>query len=219
MPNLVMLGPPGAGKGTQADRLALLRGVPKVSTGDTLRAAVQAGTPLGLQAKAIMERGGLVDDAVMIGIVRARLGQPDASRGFILDGFPRTVAQAEALDGIMAGRSPLVVIEIAVADDELLRRMLSRLVCKNCGTTADPGEAKSAGDACSRCGGQLVQRSDDNEATVRERLRVYARDTKPLLDYYRARKALRSIDGSQSPDRVTADLAAIVDGLDGGARA
>ena len=214
-----MLGPPGAGKGTQADRLARLRGVPKISTGDTLRAAVKDGTPLGLQAKAIMERGGLVDDAVMIGIVRERLAQPDAARGFVLDGFPRTVAQAEALDGIMKGRSPLVVIEIAVADGELLRRMLSRLVCKNCGTTADPGEAKSAGDACSRCGGQLVQRSDDNEATVRERLRVYARDTKPLLDYYRARKALRSIDGSQSPDRVTADLAAIVDGLDGGARA
>jgi len=214
--NLIMLGAPGAGKGTQAERLARLRGVPKISTGDTLRAAVKEGTPLGLRAKAIMERGELVDDSVMIGIVRERLGQSDAANGFILDGFPRTVAQAEALDRIMGGRSPLVAIEIAVADDELLRRTLSRLVCKNCGTTADPGEAKSAGDPCRRCGGPLVQRSDDNETTVRERLRVYARDTKPLLDYYRARRALRSIDGSQSPDRVTAELAAIVDGLNGG---
>jgi adenylate kinase len=125
------------------------------------------------------------------------------------------VAQAEALDGILAGRPALVVVDIAVPEQELMRRMLSRLVCRNCGTTADPGSGAAAGDACAKCGGPLVQRSDDNEATVRERLRVYARDTKPLIEYYGARPTFRAIDGAQSAEQVARALAAAVDGVNG----
>ncbi len=204
--NLVMLGPPGAGKGTQAEKLAREKGIPKISTGDILREAVQTGTEIGQRAKAIMDRGELVSDEVMIGIVKARLDRPDAAKGFILDGFPRTVAQARALDGIMAGRAPLVVIDIAVPEAELVRRLAGRLVCESCGLNAAPVAAGAPGgnDAlrCQRCGGRLKQRADDNEAVVRERLKVYRRATQPLVEYYRMRETFRAIDGAQPPGNV-----------------
>ena len=217
--NLTMLGAPGAGKGTQAARFARDRGIPKISTGDILREAVQARSELGLRARAIMDRGELVGDDVMIGIVKERLDRPDAAGGFILDGFPRTVAQAIALDGIVQARGPLIVVEIDVPEAELVQRLGARLVCGSCGAIASAPEGAAVAMQCARCGGPLVQRSDDSEAVVRERLDVYNRKTRPLLDYYRARPTFRSINGAQTPDGVAAELAAAVDALNEGAAA
>ncbi len=218
--NLIMIGPPGCGKGTQADRLVQSRGIPKISTGDILREAVQAKTALGLRAKAVMDRGELVSDEIMVGIVRERLQKPDARNGFILDGFPRTVAQARSLDQILEGREPLVVIELAVPDEDVLRRLRSRRVCGQCGANAEPGGDGSADrDTCHRCGGRMVTRSDDGDAAVRtRRLQVYARESQPLLDYYRARPTFRSVNGAQGPGRVEVDLAAAIDSVRGGGR-
>ena len=216
--NLIMLGPPGAGKGTQAEQFAKAKGIPKISTGDMLRDAVKAGTDIGLRAKAIMDRGELVGDEVMIGIVRERLDRPDARAGFILDGFPRTVAQARALDGLMDGRAPLVVIDIAVPEAELVRRLSTRLVCGDCGTNAEGLDSeRMAAARCARCGGRLQQRADDNEAVVRERLNVYRRDTQPLVEYYRPRPTFRAVNGAQPLDRVGADLALAVESAASGA--
>jgi adenylate kinase len=209
--NLVMLGPPGAGKGTQAKRLAAARGIPHISTGDMLREAVAAGTETGLRAKAVMEKGQLVSDEIIVAVVRERLAKADALAGFVLDGFPRTVAQAVSLEAIVAGRGPLVVLDIAVADEDLVRRLTSRRVCSQCGSNADvvaPGQAVP--ERCGRCGGTLTQRADDREDVIRERLRVYARDTRPLLDYYRDRPTFRSVDGARAPEQVAADLGAAV---------
>ena len=218
--NVIMLGPPGAGKGTQAERLAREHRIPKISTGDMLRAAVQDGTEIGWRAQAIMDRGELVSDDVMIGIVRDRLARPDAAGGFVLDGFPRTVAQAAALDAIMNGRDPLIVVDIVVPETELVRRLSTRMICECCGRTADivpfggfrprdtgAGQAE-AGDRCAFCGGKLVQRTDDSDVVVRERLKVYRTNTKPLVDFYRRRPTFRSVNGAQPPDQVAADLAA-----------
>ena len=206
--NLLMLGPPGAGKGTQAERFARNRGIPKISTGEILREAVQAGTDIGKRAKAVMDRGELVGDDVMIGIVRERLERDDANDGFVLDGFPRTVAQASALDAIMNGRDPLIVIDIAVPEAELVRRLGTRLICDDCGTNAPVARGAAT---CAKCGGKLVQRADDNQAVVIERLKVYHRQSEPLVEYYRVRPTFYSIDGAQPPDRVAADLAAAIE--------
>ena len=214
--NLLMLGPPGAGKGTQAERFAKERGIPKISTGDILREAVANKTEIGLRAKAIMDRGELVSDEVMIGIVGERLERPDAlTSGFVLDGFPRTVAQAVALDGIMANRGPLIVVDIVVPEAELVRRLGTRSICRLCGTGASVGS--TVGAACAKCGGRLVQRTDDNQAVVLERLKVYHRQSEPLVEYYRVRPTFRSIDGAQAPDRVAQDLAAAIAAAGNGA--
>jgi adenylate kinase len=204
--NVVMLGPPGAGKGTQAERFARTHGLPKISTGDILREAVHAHTPLGCAARETMDRGELVGDEVMIGIVGERLGRTDADRGFVLDGFPRTVLQAEALDGMIRGRGPLVVVEIVVPEEVLLRRLAARRICGDCGVNA----MIEWTTACGSCGGPLVHRSDDETGVVRERLRVYDRQTAPIVDFYDGRPTFRRIDGNQPPDEVTAAMDAAI---------
>ena len=214
--HLILFGPPGAGKGTQAEQLARRRGIPKISTGDILREAVHDGTAIGQRAKAIMSQGQLVSDDLMIGIIRERIEQSDARNGFVLDGFPRTVTQAVALDEMVLGRDPLVIIEIAVPEAELLRRLSMRMVCDKCGHTAGANAASGPGGTCELCGGKLVQRSDDHDNVIRERLNVYMRQTQPLIEFYHARPTFRSVNGSQSPDRVGADLMAAIDSADSG---
>jgi adenylate kinase len=199
--NLVMLGPPGAGKGTQARQLRRRWNIPHISTGAMLREAVQAGTPLGREVAAIMETGGLIDDEVITRVVTERLGQPDTKRGFLLDGFPRTIPQASALDEIVAGRAPLIIIEIVLSQAEVIRRLASRMVCAECGTNAT-GE----GEACHDCGGPLVPRADDREQVVINRLEVYRNQTEPLVKYYGERPTYCRIDGARLPDDVTADI-------------
>lgn len=197
--NVVMLGPPGAGKGTQSERFAKSHGLPKISTGDILREAVMAGTPMGKAARATMDAGVLVGDEVMIGIVGDRLKRPDTRPGFVLDGFPRTVPQANALDGIMRGRGPLVVIDIVVPEDVLLRRLAARRICGTCGINA----LVEWVSACGTCGGALVHRTDDEDGIVAARLGVYHRQTRPIVEFYSGRPSFRTIDGNQPPDVVT----------------
>jgi adenylate kinase len=194
-----MLGPPGAGKGTQAERLAERRSLPRISTGDILREAVQAGTPLGCIARETMDAGRLVSDDVMIGIAEERLGRDDARRGFVLDGFPRTVDQATALDRMMAERGPLVVLDILVPEDVLVKRLATRRICGRCGANAAVDWIRK----CGKCGGSLIARTDDDVEIVRERLKVYLRQSKPLVDYYSTRETFRAIDGNRPADVVT----------------
>lgn len=216
--NLVMFGPPGSGKGTQASDLERRRGIPQISTGDILREAVQAGTDLGRQAKAVMDKGELVSDDVIVGIVRERLTRGDTRQGFILDGFPRTVAQAVALDEILVGREPLVVVELNVPDAELVSRLSRRRVCGKCGATygAAAGEVP---ESCAACGAALVQRSDDREEVVRERLRVYREQTEPLVAFYQDRPTFRSVDGNQDPAVVGKAIEAAIEAAVGGSSA
>ncbi|MCI0369840.1 MAG: adenylate kinase [candidate division NC10 bacterium] len=202
---VILLGPPGAGKGTQAQRLTQKLGIPQVSTGDILRAAVAAGTPLGREAKATMDQGALVPDSVVIGIIRERLAAPDCARGYILDGFPRTAAQAEALgEMLQALGTPLTaVLSLTVDPEELVRRLGGRRTCGSCGAayhleTAPPRRA----GLCDRCGGGLLQRDDDREETIRKRLAVYREQTAPLVAYYRGRGLLREVDGRGDIDAI-----------------
>ena len=200
-----MLGPPGAGKGTQAESFARNRGIPRISTGDVLRQAPHGDVELARKARALMDAGQLVDDDMVIDIVRERLARPDAARGFVLDGFPRTLVQADALDHLLDDRQPLVVVDIEVPDTTLTERLKSRMTCGACGTSATAGQKK-----CGKCGGALVQRPDDDFAVVQERLRVYARQTQPIVEFYRRRPTFRSVDGDQPQDAVSADIAAAV---------
>jgi adenylate kinase len=195
---VAFLGPPGAGKGTQARELAREWGVPHVATGDMLRDAAAAGTPLGREAKGYMDKGALVPDDVIIRMIAERLRRPDAGRGFLLDGFPRTIAQAEGLEHLLKDLDqPLErVVYFDVSEPELLRRLTGRRVCRVCQTAFNLVSAPPAkAGICDRCGGQLYQREDDSEATVRHRLGVYARQTAPLLDWYRGRGLLASVPG------------------------
>ena len=206
---VIFLGPPGAGKGTQARELARAEGVPQIATGEMLREAVAAGTPLGREAKRVMESGALVPDDVMIGLIAERLRQPDAARGFILDGFPRTIAQAEALDRLLKdlGQSLDVVVYFDVSPPELLRRLTGRRLCRQCQTAYHVVSAPPRRPGiCDRCGGELYQRDDDSEATVRHRLDVYARQTAPLLDYYRGRGLLTTVNGEGSVEAIGATI-------------
>ena len=211
---IVLLGAPGSGKGTQAHRLAERSGIPQISTGDLLRAAVARGTPLGLQAKAAMESGALVDDALVLGMIRERLAEPDARAGFILDGFPRNLVQAAALDGLLAEiEQPLdAVVQLEVDPAELVRRISGRRSCADCGRvfnvlTSPPPSGAAA--ICPKTGAphRLIQRPDDNEATVAERLRVYEEKTRPLIAFYQSRGLLQVIDAEGGLDAVTQRLA------------
>jgi adenylate kinase len=207
--NVIMMGPPGAGKGTQAGRFARERGLLKISTGDILREAIKEKNPTALAAQEKMDRGELLDDAMIIAIVAERLGRADAKPGFVLDGFPRTVAQARALDELMARTDggPLIVIDVAVPEQELVRRLGSRRICRACGTNAEA----VAATACGKCGGELIQRADDDQSVVRERLKVYQTSTKPVLEYYRERPTFRVVNGAQAPERVAHELDTMID--------
>ena len=215
--NVIMLGPPGAGKGTQGERFAMGHRIPRIATGEILRDAVHNGTAIGKAAKIVMDRGELVGDDVMIGIVTERLSQQDVKNGFVLDGFPRTVVQAKALDALMAGGDPLIVLDIVVPEAELVRRLGSRMICTDCGHNADGKETEPG--MCHFCGGKLTQRADDNAAVVLERFKIYQVSTKPLVDFYRGRPTFRSINGAQPLDRVAADLIAAVEAIGSGSAA
>jgi adenylate kinase len=203
------MGPPGAGKGTQAEVLVKKLGITHISTGDMFRSAIQAGTEMGLKAKEYMDKGELVPDFVVVGMVKERLSQPDCVRGFLLDGFPRNVVQAEELDETLnsIGSSLDGVINIAVPREKLIKRVTGRRICRSCGASYHMLFKKPRTDGiCDNCGGALYQRTDDNETAVENRLYVYEASTEPLIDYYAKRGLIRNIDGDQDIDKVMEDI-------------
>ena len=213
--HILLMGPPGTGKGTQAANLVKEFGIPHISTGDMFRAAVKEGTELGLQAKACMDAGKLVPDEVTIGIVKERLAKPDCKKGFILDGFPRTVEQADALTGILKelGLSLTAALNITVPAADLIERAVGRRICKSCGATYHVkfNSPQKAG-VCDTCAGDLYQRADDSEETMKNRLSVYEAQTKPLIAYYEKAGVYKEIDGRQPIDDVKAAMIAALKG-------
>ncbi|HEY4531958.1 MAG TPA: adenylate kinase [Kurthia sp.] len=211
--NIVLMGLPGAGKGTQADKIVEKYDIPHISTGDMFRAAISNGTELGLEAKSYMDKGALVPDEVTIGIVRERLSQPDCDQGFLLDGFPRTIEQADELDNILSalGKSVEHVINIEVAKEELVKRLTGRRICKVCGSSYHLifNPPKEEGK-CDKDGGELYQRADDNPETVNNRLEVNIKQSQPLLDFYKAKNVLTDIDGQKDINIVFADVDALL---------
>ncbi len=213
--NLILFGPPGAGKGTQAQFIVERFGIPQVSTGDMLRTAVKTQTPLGLKAKEIMESGGLVSDEVVLGIVKERLAQPDCDSGFILDGFPRTMPQADALDKMLSeiGREIDAVVSLDIDDALIVHRLSGRRTCSVCGKgyhiTYDP---PARPDLCDLCGNALVQREDDQEATILHRLNVYGQQTAPLKDYYDKSGLLRHVDGTGTIKEIQQQISVFLEG-------
>ena len=206
--NIVLIGPPGSGKGTQAVRIARRYNLPHISTGDILRQAVRDRTPLGREVEATMTSGALVSDELMSSLVEARLQQPDVARGFLLDGFPRTVDQARFLDTLPP---ELTVIHIDVRDDEIIKRLGTRRVCRSCGLTQSVSAGEVTGEACPYCGGTLVRRDDDDAETVKKRLATYAAFAGPLIAHYRTRPRFVTIDGGKEPDKVSDDIFGSID--------
>lgn len=213
--NLILLGPPGAGKGTQAKILVKSLNIPQISTGDILRGAVKEQSPMGIKAKEFMDAGALVPDEVVVGIVEERIARPDCATGFILDGFPRTVAQADALKATLEGMGKRIehVISIVVDNNELLSRVTGRRTCRSCGkgyhVAFDPPKRSGV---CDECGGELYQRDDDSEATMRNRLDVYDRQTAPLITYYDKESLLRTVTGTGSIDDIQKSILAVLKG-------
>ena len=211
---ILLMGPPGAGKGTQAEKLIRDYGIPQISTGDMFRAAVKAGTALGIEAKSYMDKGALVPDSVTIGIVKERLQQEDCKKGWILDGFPRNTDQARALDKILKeiGIKLTSVITIKVENKDLIKRICGRMMCKKCGASFHKEfRLPVRENICDNCGIELYQRADDNEATVGQRLAVYESKTKPLIDYYKESGSYCEIDGNQSMEDVYKQIQAALE--------
>jgi adenylate kinase len=213
---LVLIGPPGAGKGTQARALSELCAIPQVASGDLLRAAVRDRTELGTQAQAFMDRGELVPDELVIKLIENRLDSDDARKGFILDGFPRAVSQAKALGAMLERRGTAIdcAVAISVADEEIVKRISGRRTCAKCAAMYHVSfEPPRKPGVCDKCGGELMQRDDDREETVRNRLSVYNESTRPVLDFYRAESLLSEVDGIGRPDEVEARILKVLDGL------
>ncbi|MGB3410313.1 MAG: adenylate kinase [Microthrixaceae bacterium] len=208
---LLVFGRQGAGKGTQAARLATHYGIPHISTGDMLRAAVKEGTELGKRAKVVMDAGQLVSDEIMLGLIEERLAQPDAKPGWLLDGFPRTAPQAEALLSMVGDSGIDLAIDLEVPEDIVVERISSRRICSNCGAIYSVKSPPSTPGVCDKCGGEVVQRDDDTEESVRKRLSLYNEQTEPLLELFDAKGLLAVVDGVGEPDEITSGLIRLID--------
>jgi adenylate kinase len=217
---VILLGPPGAGKGTQARKVMAETGLPQISTGEMLRDAAARKTGLGLRAKKVMEAGGLVDDETVNGVVQERIDSPGCKDGFILDGYPRNVVQAGMLDTVLSPADRVLVVELVVDIEALVGRLTARRTCSKCNTiyNVQTHPPKRAG-VCDACGGLLVQRSDDTEAVIRDRLETYERQTRPLTEYYKAKDLYRKVDGMGAIDRVSERIVALIRGMAAGAEA